>query len=66
MRNEGGTFTYTLPDQKTFTFSSTGVLEKVSERNGNTTTLGYSEAGRLETVTDPAGRKLTFAYNPEG
>jgi len=64
--NGEGTYSYTLPNQRVFVFSSAGRLEKVQDRNGNTTTLAYSEAGRLETATDPGGRKLTFAYNGEG
>jgi RHS repeat-associated protein len=64
-QNSEGVFTYTLPSQRAFTFSSSGVLQKITDRNGNATTLTYA-SGRLETVTDPAGRKLTFAYNSEG
>lgn len=65
VQNGEGVFTYTLPDQRAFTFSSAGVLQKITDRNGNATTLTYA-SGRLETVTDPAGRKLTFVYNAEG
>jgi RHS repeat-associated protein len=65
VQNGEGVFTYTLPDQRAFTFSSSGVLQKITDRNGNATTLTYV-SGRLETVTDPAGRKLTLAYNAEG
>jgi RHS repeat-associated protein len=65
VHNEDGTYTYTLPDQRAFTFSSAGVLQKITDRNGNATTLTYG-SGRLETITDPAGRKLTLAYNAEG
>jgi RHS repeat-associated protein len=65
VHNEDGTFTYKLPDQRAFTFNSSGVLQKIVDRNGNTTTLTYSE-GRLTTVTDPSGRKLSFAYNAAG
>ena len=61
-----GTYLYTLPDQQTFHFNSSGRLLSEADRNGNTTTLSYNEAGRLETITDPAGRKMTLAYNSEG
>jgi RHS repeat-associated protein len=64
-QNGEGVFTYTLPDQRAFTFSSAGVLQKITDRNGNATTLTYTE-GKLTTVTDPAGRKLSFAYNAAG
>ncbi len=63
--NGEGNYIYTLPDQRAFTFSSSGVLQKITDRNGNATTLTYA-SGRLETITDPSGRKLTLAYNAEG
>lgn len=47
-------------------FSKTsGSLDSIVDRNGNTTQLTYDAANRLVTVTDPAGRTLTFTYvNP--
>jgi RHS repeat-associated protein len=63
--NGEGNYIYTLPDQRVLTFNSSGVLQKLADRNGNTTTLSYG-SGHLETITDPAGRKLTLAYNGEG
>jgi YD repeat-containing protein len=63
--NGEGSYIYTLPDQRVFTFNSSGQLQKITDRNGNATTLVYA-SGRLETVIDPAGRKLTLAYNSEG
>lgn len=59
-------YTLTLPDQTKYAFNSTGRLESIADRNGNTTTLTYNEKGQLSTITDPAGRKLTLAYNSEG
>ena len=55
--NGDGTFTYTLPDQQTFHFSSGGTLLSEFDRNGNTTTLSYNGLGQLETITDATGRK---------
>jgi RHS repeat-associated protein len=66
VHNGEGTWSYTLPDQRVFLFSSTGQLKTITDRNGNVTTLSYSEGGHLETVTDPSGRKLRFAFNGEG
>ncbi len=64
--NGEGAYEYTLPDQRVFTFNGSGELQKVADRNGNTTTLAYGSGGRLETITDPSSRKLTLAYNASG
>lgn len=64
-QNGEGVFTYTLPDQRAFTFNNAGVLQKITDRNGNTTSLAYAE-GRLTSVTDPSGRKLSIEYNTAG
>jgi RHS repeat-associated protein len=58
-------YVLTLPDRTKFVFSTGGLLQSVTDRNGNETTLSY-EAGRLKTITDPSGRKITLAYNGEG
>jgi RHS repeat-associated protein len=60
-------FTLTLESQETWKFSgSTGRLEGMTDRNGNTTAFTYNGGGQLEKVSDPGGRSLTFAYNGEG
>lgn len=64
--NSDGTYTYTLPSQEAFHFSSSGRLTSVADRDGNTTTLAYTSGGLLEAIIDPAGRKIKLAYNGEG
>jgi RHS repeat-associated protein len=60
-------YTLTLEDQDVYKFSgSSGRLEMITDRNGNTTTFTYNGSGQLEKVTDPASRTLKFAYNAEG
>ncbi len=69
-------YKYTLPDQETFTFGSSGRLLSVSERDGNTTTVTYSEEEVCESgchevlktivITDPASRKITLTLNSAG
>lgn len=66
MRTAGGTYTYTLQNQSSDVFSSSGQLLSESDRNGYVNTLAYNGSGQLATVTDPAGRTLTFAYNGAG
>ncbi|HEY3001293.1 MAG TPA: DUF6531 domain-containing protein, partial [Kribbellaceae bacterium] len=64
--NDDGSYTYTLPDQRSLRFNANGRLESEGDRNGNATTLAYDGNGRLLTVTDPVGRKLTFLHNADG
>jgi RHS repeat-associated protein len=72
----GGKYEYTLPDQETFTFNSSGRLLSEAERNGNMTTATYNEEEVCESechkllksivITDPAGRKITLTLNSSG
>lgn len=64
-KNADGSFSYVLPDHRSFAFDSSGRLLSEADRNGNKTSLGYSGSGQLQTVTDPSGRSITFAYNPD-
>jgi RHS repeat-associated protein len=63
--SEGG-YALTGSNQIEMSFSGTGRLQDITDRNGNETTLAYDESGRLTTVTDPAGRTLTLTYNVGG
>ena len=73
---EAGMYKYTLPDQETFTFNSSGRLLSESERNGNVTSVSYNEEEDCEggchkvlksiVVADPAGRKITLTLNGSG
>ncbi|HEX7297382.1 MAG TPA: RHS repeat-associated core domain-containing protein [Solirubrobacteraceae bacterium] len=62
-KEEDGTYTYTLPDQRAFTFSAAGRLVSEADRNANRTTISYDGDGHVATITDPAGRTLTYAYD---
>jgi RHS repeat-associated protein len=76
VHTEADTYEYTLPDQETLTFNSSGRLLSESERNGNTTSVSYNEEESCEggchkvlksiQITDPAGRKITLALNGDG
>jgi RHS repeat-associated protein len=59
-----GSFLYTLPDQESFHFNSSGRLLSEADRYGNTDSLTYNEAGHLTAVTDASTkRQLTFTYS---
>ena len=64
--NQDGTYTFTLPNQNSEIFSSTGRLMTETDRNGYKTALAYDGSGNLISVTDPAGRSLSFAYGANG
>ncbi len=60
-------YTLTLENQTEYKFAgSSGRLESVTDRNGNSTTLTYTGEGRLEKIVDPAGRAIKLTYNSEG
>jgi YD repeat-containing protein len=66
VKEAGGSYVYTLPDQSKLEFNSEGKLTKETERDGNSNTLTYNVSKQLEKVEDPAKRALTFKYNAEG
>jgi len=59
-------YTLVAASQAKSTFSPTGRLQSVEDRNGNKTSLGYDELGRLEEITDPSGRQLVLTYDGGG
>lgn len=65
-QNTDGTFTLTRKTQIKLSFSSTGKLMSIADRNGNTVALAYNGSGNLTTVTDGTGRVFTLAYDGSG
>ncbi|MDR4484686.1 MAG: RHS repeat-associated core domain-containing protein [Nitrospirales bacterium] len=45
-----------------FFFSGNGKLFRITDRNGNATTLQYDQTDRLESVTSASGQTVTFTY----
>ncbi len=66
VKNEDGTYTYTLKARTIYIFDSAGRLVSIADLDGDKTTLAYNEAGRLATATDGAGRSFSFSYNEAG
>src|SRR5262249_26778733 len=57
-----GNLEYRRGDGVVMQFSSSGRLNAIVDRNGNTTTLSYTGAN-LTRVTDAVGRSLNFTYD---
>ncbi len=60
--NSDGTFTFTrLQSQVRYVFSAFGELQRVVDRNGYATTLGYTDH-QMTSITSASGRTLTLGY----
>jgi len=57
-----GSFEYRYARGKSMRFNSSRRLISISDRNQNTTTLGYA-GNNLTTITDAVGRTITLAYD---
>jgi RHS repeat-associated protein len=62
-QNPDGTFVLTHKNQVKLTFSATGALVSVADRNGNTQTMTRSAGGDLIAITDTVGRVFTLTYD---
>jgi YD repeat-containing protein len=63
VRLADGTFVVTEPSQLRWAFDAAGSLTAITDRFGNTSSLGYNAAGELITISDPAGRgSLALTY----
>ncbi len=66
VKNGDGSYTLTYPDGTFKNFSSTGQIESITDRNGNSLTFSYNGSGQLTTVDDTLGRPITYTYNGAG
>jgi YD repeat-containing protein len=62
-QNADGSYLLRRHNQTVLRFSATGVLQSVTDRNGNTQILAYSTAGDLASIRDTVGRIITFTVN---
>lgn len=60
-----GGYQLTRRDQVVYHFDSTGLLTRMTDRNGNALTLSYT-SGRLTRITDTAGRVVDLTYDASG
>ncbi len=80
LNTSSGVYTYVVASTKTYTYNSSGQLQKITDLNGNYINYNYTsgsltsisdEAGRSIsfsglTMTDSAGRSVTFGFNSSG
>ena len=66
VRNADSTYTMWWKDGTRWSFSSTGVLTGMTDRNSNDVMLTYDGNGRLTKVADETGIYLLFAYDLDG
>lgn len=65
LSSAGGGFDLLTPEQIRYHFDASGVLQTITDRNGNIIGSTYV-SGRLTQVTDTVGRAITLAYDPNG
>ena len=61
----GGGYDLQKRDQVRLQFDSTGLLQSLTDRNGNAISLVYA-SGHLATITDTVGRQVTLGYDGNG
>jgi RHS repeat-associated protein len=66
VQDPDGDYVYTLPDQSTLQFDSTGQLRSETDPYGNATSLAYDGHGRLETISNTADQAISLTYNADG
>ena len=62
-KNGDGSFTLTRKTRTALTFSPSGQLLSIADRNGDNQTLAYDSKQNLVTVTDSLGRTLSLTYD---
>jgi RHS repeat-associated protein len=63
--DEDDSYTFTLPNQDSYLFNSSGELESETDEYGNTTSLTYTD-DELTKITDAGGRWIELSYNDDG
>lgn len=56
----------TLQSGRRESFTTGGLLTRLTDRNDNFLALAYDKQSRLDTVTDGCGQSLKYAYSPHG
>ncbi len=64
--NGDGTYSVITKYDTVYHFNADGILDRITDRNGNSVTLNYDREGLLREVTDAAGRTSTLYYDEMG
>ena len=63
LRNASGGYEYETADSTVYTFNASGVLQTITDRDGQTLTFGYTN-GDLTTITDDlSARSITLGWD---
>ncbi|MFA5881634.1 MAG: DNRLRE domain-containing protein, partial [Eubacteriales bacterium] len=63
LEKNGDTYSVITKYNTVYRFDTDGMLDKITDRNGNSVTLIYNPEGLLEEVADAAGRKCRLTYD---
>ncbi|MBU7005610.1 DNRLRE domain-containing protein [Phosphitispora fastidiosa] len=66
VKNGDGTYSVITKYDTVYHFNDDGMLDRVTDRNGNAVTMTYDGEGLLRQVTDAAGRTCTLYYDEMG
>ncbi|KNZ70400.1 putative deoxyribonuclease RhsB [Thermincola ferriacetica] len=66
VKNGDGTYSVITKYNTVYHFDTDGMLDSITDRNGNTITLSYDPEGLLSEVSDAAGRSCKLYYDELG
>lgn len=64
--NPDGTYTYTTSTNLDYLFDASGVLQSITDLNGNQVTLTYNGSGQLTTITGLGSQVISLTYDGNG
>ncbi|RLB38524.1 MAG: hypothetical protein DRH12_12775, partial [Deltaproteobacteria bacterium] len=66
LTENGSGYVWEKKDKTRYQFNGGGLLQAITDRNGNTISLTHDGSGRLTAITDTAGRVYSLTYDGGG
>ncbi len=66
VKNQDDTYTYTTSTNLIYDFDANGVLQTITDLNGNQITLSYNGSGQLTTITGLGNQIISLSYDGSG